>query len=93
MIVKSYHTFPCLLRVFMVHCSASTTYRMAYNMKEDSFLDSYSGQFARNELTEKETRELIDKQLRQVGWEANTKELRYSNGTRPAKGRNMAIAE
>ena len=77
----------------MVHCSASTTYRMAYNMKEDSFLDSYSGQFARNELTEKETRELIDKQLRQVGWEANTKELRYSNGTRPAKGRNMAIAE
>ena len=30
---------------------------------------------------------------RKVGWEADTKKLRYSKGTRPAKGRNIAIAE
>ena len=31
--------------------------------------------------------------MRQVGWEADTENLRYSKGTRPAKGRNLAIAE
>lgn len=43
--------------------------------------------------SEAETRYLIDEQLRKVGWEADTNELRYSRGTRPQKGRNMAIAE
>ena len=43
--------------------------------------------------TEAETRCLIDEQLRQVGWEADTSSLRYSKGTRPTKGRNLAIAE
>lgn len=43
--------------------------------------------------TEAETRYLIDEQLRKVGWEADTNELRYSKGTRPTKGRNLAIAE
>ena len=44
-------------------------------------------------LNEKETRYLIDEQLRRVGWETDTENLRYSKGTRPAKGRNIAIAE
>lgn len=44
-------------------------------------------------LSEKETRYLIDQQLRKVGWEADTLNLRYSKGTRPLKGRNIAIAE
>lgn len=44
-------------------------------------------------LSEKETRYLIDEQLRKVGWEADTVNLRYSKGTRPQKGRNIAIAE
>lgn len=44
-------------------------------------------------LSEKETRYLIDEQLRRVGWEADTQMLRYANGTRPQKGRNLAIAE
>lgn len=44
-------------------------------------------------LSEAQTRELIDEQLRKVGWEADTRELRYSNGTRPTKGKNLAIAE
>ena len=44
-------------------------------------------------LSEKETRYLIDKQLRKVGWEVDTLNLRYSKGIRPQKGRNLAIAE
>lgn len=43
--------------------------------------------------SEVETRYMIDEQLRQVGWEADTENLRYSKGTRPEKGRNIAIAE
>jgi len=45
------------------------------------------------DLDEAETRALVDQQLRDRGWEADTKTLRHSAGTRPAKGRNMAIAE
>ena len=43
--------------------------------------------------SEAETRYLIDEQLRKVGWETDTDTLRYSKGTRPAKGHYMAIAE
>jgi type I restriction enzyme R subunit len=43
--------------------------------------------------SEAETRYLIDEQLRKVGWEADTNTLRYSKGTRPKKGHNIAIAE
>ena len=48
---------------------------------------------SQRQKTEAETRYLIDEQLRQVGWEADTEELRYSKGARPVKGHNMAIAE
>lgn len=44
-------------------------------------------------LSEAETRRIIDGQLQSVGWEADTINLRYSKGTRPVKGRNLAIAE
>lgn len=44
-------------------------------------------------LDEAETRRLIDEQLRQAGWVADSENLRYSKGTRPEKGKNMAIAE
>ena len=43
--------------------------------------------------SEAETRYMIDEQLRKVGWEADTDNLRYSKGTRPSKGHCMAIAE
>lgn len=43
--------------------------------------------------SEAQTRCRIDEQLRKVGWEADTKKLRYSKGTRPIKGRCLAIAE
>lgn len=45
------------------------------------------------ELSEAETRRIIDAQLQGAGWEADTDTLRYSRGTRPEKGRNLAIAE
>lgn len=48
---------------------------------------------ARINLNEKETRYLIDEQLRKVGWEADTLNLRYSKNIRPNKNRNIAIAE
>ena len=44
-------------------------------------------------LDESATRALIDQQMRDAGWEADTKKLRYANGARPIKGRNRAIAE
>lgn len=43
--------------------------------------------------TEAQTRCLIEEQLRKAGWEADTQNLRYSKGTRPVKGRNIAISE
>ena len=48
---------------------------------------------SQRQKSEAETRYMIDEQLRQVGWEANTEEIRYSKGSRPIKGHNMAIAE
>jgi type I restriction enzyme R subunit len=44
-------------------------------------------------LDEAATRAIIDEQLRDAGWEADTQSLRHGNGTRPIKGRNLAIAE
>jgi type I restriction enzyme R subunit len=45
------------------------------------------------ELDESATRTLIDAQLRQAGWTADSEVLRYSKGARPQKGKNLAIAE
>jgi len=44
-------------------------------------------------LDERETRRLIDAQLRSAGWEVDSEVLTYRNGTRPCKGKNLAIAE
>ncbi|MCD4777888.1 MAG: DUF4145 domain-containing protein [Desulfobacterales bacterium] len=44
-------------------------------------------------LTESETRQLIDQQLIAAGWEADTINFRYAKGTRPEKFANKAIAE
>ncbi|WP_176503818.1 type I restriction-modification system endonuclease [Cobetia sp. 5-11-6-3] len=44
-------------------------------------------------LSEEETRILIDMQLIEAGWEADTELLTWGNGTRPEKGKNLAIAE
>ncbi|GAA3559454.1 type I restriction-modification system endonuclease [Snuella lapsa] len=54
-----------------------------------------SYQSSRNiDKSEKETRVLIDEQLRQVGWECDTETLNFkSHKTLPEKGRTIAIAE
>jgi Type I restriction modification DNA specificity domain/Type III restriction enzyme, res subunit/Type I restriction enzyme R protein N terminus (HSDR_N) len=44
-------------------------------------------------LDEAETRKLIDQQLRQAGWIADSATLGYAQGTRPEKNKNLAIAE
>jgi len=46
------------------------------------------------ELTEQETRVIIDSQLRKAGWETDSTSLNFkSKGTRPEAGKNLAIAE
>lgn len=44
-------------------------------------------------LDEALTRILIDQQLTEAGWQADSQTLTYQNGTRPEKGKNIAIAE
>ncbi|KJY93927.1 type I restriction-modification system endonuclease [Pseudoalteromonas ruthenica] len=44
-------------------------------------------------LDEALTRILIDQQLIEANWQADSQELTYKNGTRPQKGKNIAIAE
>lgn len=44
-------------------------------------------------LDEAATRRLVDAQLREAGWEADSENLTFQRGARPVKGRNLAIAE
>lgn len=62
-------------------------------ISKDSRRKRVSQTASQRQRPEAETRFLIDQQFRQVGWEADTENLRFSKGTRPVKGRNMAIAE
>lgn len=45
------------------------------------------------DLDEADTRTIIDRQLREAGWEADSQRLRFAKGARPVKGSNRAIAE
>lgn len=45
------------------------------------------------DLDEDLTRILIDQQLNEAGWEADSLDLTYTKGGRPEKGKNKAIAE
>ncbi|MDP9150340.1 MAG: type I restriction-modification system endonuclease, partial [Myxococcota bacterium] len=45
------------------------------------------------ELDEAATRKLIDRQLRDAGWEVDSQRLTFERGVRPTKGKNLAIAE
>jgi type I restriction enzyme R subunit len=44
-------------------------------------------------LDEALTRILIDQQLTEAGWQADSEALTFQKGTRPEKGKNLAIAE
>src|SRR5690606_28198195 len=45
------------------------------------------------DLDEAATRAIVDQQLRNRGWMADSQSLTFASGARPAKGQNMAIAE
>jgi type I restriction enzyme R subunit len=45
------------------------------------------------DLDEDQTRQIIDQKLRDRGWEVDSVNLRYSQGFRPIKGKNIAISE
>ena len=45
------------------------------------------------QLDEADTRKIIDQQLRQAGWEADSETIKFNKGARPEKNRNRAIAE
>lgn len=69
------------------------TQRKELTVEEKAKRRSRSLQFAKaHPLTEDETRELIDQQLRDAGWEADTKKITFKN-SKPEKGHNKAIAE
>lgn len=68
---------------------AALSYKVSKEKRREQVVKAAS----QRQKTEAETRYLIDAQLRQVGWEADTENLRFSKGTRPTKGRNIAIAE
>lgn len=53
-------------------------------------IQQVSSQF---DLNEDLTRILIDQQLNDAGWEADSLDLTWSKGARPEKGKNKAIAE
>lgn len=72
---------------------AETAASQAQTISKESRRQRASQMASQRLRSEAETRFLIDQQLRQVGWEADTQNLRYSQGTRPANGRNIAIAE
>lgn len=61
--------------------------------KRNATVTAALAQDASLELDEQATRHIIDSQLREAGWEVDSLTLRHSKGTRPAKGRNIAIAE
>lgn len=44
-------------------------------------------------LDEADTRRIIDQQLMEAGWEADTIQLSHGRGARPERGKNRAIAE
>ena len=45
------------------------------------------------ELDEAATRKIIDRQLRDAGWEVDSETLTFEKGVRPMRSRNLAIAE
>lgn len=45
------------------------------------------------DLDEDETRAIVDRQLQDAGWLADTRNCRYGKGVRPSRGQNSAIAE
>ena len=58
-----------------------------------AFMQAAQDASAAIDLDEQATRALIDQQLKDRGWEADTHDLTYAKGVRPVRNRNLAIAE
>ncbi|MBZ3934928.1 type I restriction-modification system endonuclease [Methanimicrococcus blatticola] len=65
--------------------------KLPTNIEERIKISTESAQLIHK--TEKQTRILIDEQLRDAGWEADSEELTYAKGVRPQSNKNIAIAE
>lgn len=61
--------------------------------EQNARLEQANQRAENRELSEAETRKLIDAQLQEAGWEADSIHLTYQAGVRPQPGRNLAIAE
>jgi len=73
--------------------AASLSNSVVVNVKQNERKKRTDRATANMKLSEAETRLLIDEQLRKVGWQADTENLRYLKGAQPQKGKNLAIAE
>lgn len=60
---------------------------------KDAFYSAATTAASAIELDEADTRKLIDAQLREAGWTADSAALTYGQGARPERGKNLAIAE
>lgn len=61
--------------------------------KSDTVLQQAQTAALQLDLSEADTRRIIDQQLREAGWETDSIKLKYSKGARPQKGKYRAIAE
>jgi type I restriction enzyme, R subunit len=75
----------------LVIIQATAESQSAQTIQETIQLSQQAGENI--DLDERETRRLIDAQLRAASWEVDSEQLTYSNGIRPQKGKNLAIAE
>uniref|UniRef100_UPI0040488212 type I restriction-modification system endonuclease n=1 Tax=Rheinheimera sp. TaxID=1869214 RepID=UPI0040488212 len=74
---------------------ANTLYLQTFQAKskQDQALEIQRIEKSPFEMDEAETRVIIDQQLVNAGWEADTENFRFSKGTRPEPNKNRAIAE
>ncbi|MEH2395632.1 MAG: type I restriction-modification system endonuclease [Nostoc sp.] len=75
----------------LVNIQTTAESQSAQTIQETIQLSQQAGENI--DLDERETRRLIDAQLRSAGWEVDSEQLTYGNGIRPQKGKMRAIAE
>lgn len=83
-LLQSKQEFDAQLRALQQQLTSQQTQQLKARTQQAS------RQFSPNEEL---TRILIDQQLVEAGWEADTQELTYAKGARPEKGANKAISE
>lgn len=69
---------------------------IAETLPKDNFIQlvtSANAAASAVQLDEADTRKIIDQQLRQAGWMADSQTIKYNKGARPQKGKNLAISE